>query len=68
MDTPLITWACVVGLFLIILSVRIIHTIINGSHLHRRHIFELGSEREEVFVPGDTLKIDENDRDDIDDL
>lgn len=66
MDTPMITWGCVVGLFLIILSIRTIRSMKDG-HRHL-HIFEFGSEREEIFVPGDTLKIDDNDRDDIDDL
>lgn len=52
MNTPLITWACIVGLFLIILLVNIIHSAyVNGRGKHK--LVSLGSEREELYIPGD---------------
>ncbi|MEE0978745.1 MAG: hypothetical protein UH625_04985 [Muribaculaceae bacterium] len=52
METPLITWTCVVALFVMIIVINIIRNI----RFHRKgnhRIFEIGSERDEFFVPGD---------------
>mgnify|MGYP001029944643 FL=1 len=64
METPLIVWCCTVGLILILLILRLMrHHISNRKH--RIRIFEIGTEREEFFVPGDSLQkydtIDYND-------
>lgn len=55
---PLITWMAVVILTALIAIVHVIH------HAHRRHIFGMGTEREELFVPGDPLPTNEEDYDD----
>lgn len=55
------------ALFLIILFVRYFRQIILSAHKH--HFFHLGSEREEIFVPGDRLITDNHkDYDDSDDF
>ncbi len=64
METPLIVWCCTVGLILFLLIVRLMpHHISNRKR--RIRIFEIGTEREEFFVPGDSLQkydtIDYND-------
>jgi len=41
--------------------IAIVHVI---HHAHRRHIFGMGTEREELFVPGDPLPANEEDYDD----
>ena len=52
---PLITWMAVVILTALIAIVHVIH------HAHRRHIFGMGTEREELFVPGDPNEEDYDD-------
>lgn len=52
MNIPLITWGCIVTLFIIILTVQ----LFNQSRQHRKRdqkILEIGSEREEFFIPAD---------------
>lgn len=67
MATSLVTWSCMAALFLIILFVRYFRLIIHSANKH--HLFHLGSEREEIFVPGDRLITDDNkDYDDSDDF
>lgn len=52
MTTPLITWFCIVGLFVVILVVRLCHTLKTYTK-RKNHIFGFMTEREEFFVPGD---------------
>lgn len=55
METPVITWLCIVAAVLILFIVRLAQVRM-AHHQHRalRHRFiEIGSEREEFFVPGD---------------
>lgn len=60
MNTPLITWSCIVGLLILLVIVRTTHSLIsNNSRKHRFITF--GSEREEFFIPGDP--VDEEDYD-----
>lgn len=60
MNTPLITWSCIVGLFLLLVIVRSTHSLI--SYRNRKHRFvTLGSEREEFFIPGDPVNEDDYD-------
>ncbi len=54
MNLPLITWSCIVGLFAVIVLVRIVYHGYN-SRVHHR-LFEIGTEREEFYVPGDRMK------------
>lgn len=67
MNVPLITWCCIAGLFVVILVVRLVRRA--SLCLNRPgRIFEIGTEREEMFIPGDRLAIDDHDLDDFDDL
>lgn len=57
MNTPLITWAVIVALFVVIMIVRIMRgNTCNESK--RKKFFKLGSEREEFFIPGDPTLTD----------
>lgn len=52
MNTPLVAWACIVGLFLLVFAVRFAKLFsFNAKGGHR--FIEWGSEAEEFFVPGD---------------
>lgn len=54
MSTPLLTWASLVCLLLLIVIINSIPHQRNRRTLHHpRHIFTIGSEREEFFIPGD---------------
>lgn len=55
---PFITWGAVVVLTVLIAAAQVFRT---G---YRKHIFESGSEREELFVPGDPLPENAEDYDD----
>lgn len=71
MNVPLLTWACIVGLFVIVLLVKIFrpHRAAHPSRKpQRRHLplLSIGSEREEFFIPGDPMS-DNPDRYDLND-
>lgn len=73
MNTPLITWSCIAGLFLLIVIVHVCHAIIvSVKSKGKERIISLGSEREELFIPGDpltrNLEQHESDYEDYDDL
>lgn len=55
MNVPLLTWSCVVALFIVIAVFRMIYAYGYCSH-KKHHVFEIGTEREEMFVPGDRMK------------
>ena len=63
MNTPLITWGCIVTLFIIIMSVQLLNQ--SRLHLKRNHqkVLEFGSEREEFFIRGDPNPIKSEDYD-----
>lgn len=67
MSLPLITWCCIAGLFVVLIIARLIKSLRMCLN-HPERIFEIGTEREEMFIPGDRLKLDEHDLDDFDDL
>ncbi len=52
MDTPILTWTVTVSL---LLAFMVIKTFGNMSSRNggRRRLFEIGSERDEFYVPGD---------------
>ncbi len=58
MNTPLITWCCVVG---ILTAVILTHTIIylTGRKHKKKKIFGIASEREILFIPGDSTDKDD---------
>jgi hypothetical protein len=66
MYTPLLTWGAMVSLFVIILLIRFCRNIY--KYLKGHNLFEIGSEREEFYLPGDRLKYDDYDYNDFDDL
>ncbi len=55
METPLIIWCCTVALILLLLITRRVPHH-GKNHKHRTRVFEIGTEREEFFVPGDPLQ------------
>ncbi len=63
MTTPLFIWASIVALLVVIFMVKLIASVKHGSN---SHLVEIGSEREEFFVPGDPLpqQFNANDIDD----
>lgn len=66
MTASLITWVCIAAFFLLILFIKIFKEMVHSDHKH--HLINLGTEREEFFVPGDRLDIDNKDCDDCDDF
>lgn len=58
MNVPLITWCFIVAIFVTILVVRVVSYLTHDHPhaAHRHHLLEIGSEREEFFVPGDPLR------------
>lgn len=55
MNVPFLTWICVVAFFIVMLVFRVIYDY--GYCAHKKHrVFEIGSEREEMFVPGDRAR------------
>lgn len=60
LNVPLITWCVIAFAMAVLIVVRICHNTYNNSRRHA-HIFEIGSEREEFFVPGDRLVKKEED-------
>ncbi|MBD5317999.1 MAG: hypothetical protein K2G00_07265 [Duncaniella sp.] len=52
LNVPLVTW-CVIAIAMVTLViVRACQKTYNAFHRHS-HLFEIGSEREEFFIPGD---------------
>lgn len=54
MNTPLITWSLIVGLFAVIILVRLCHAAAFCAK-GKQHFVEFGHERDEFYVPGDPL-------------
>ncbi len=61
MDMPLLTWLLIVGILILAVITRTI-IFLHTSRRERFHFrpFEIGSEREEFFVPGDPQGSDED--------
>ena len=61
MDMPLLTWLLIVGILILAVITRTI-IFLHTSRRERFHFrpFEIGSEREEFFVPGDPRGSDED--------
>lgn len=61
LTVPLLTWSIIVT----IVAIMAIATFVNKHRHHTRgqNIVELGSEREEFFVPGDRIRYDIKDYD-----
>lgn len=64
MNTPIIVWLSVIGMFAMFLIIRVAIRIIRHFHgIHPSKIISIGSEREEFFVPGD-ISLDDSEYDD----
>lgn len=59
MSTPVMTWSVVAGLMAIAGIVRMAMGIWHGLNGRGHRLIELGSEREEFFVPGDQTGTDD---------
>lgn len=60
MNYPLITWSLIVGMVTVIVMARFV--LASGTWRRNRHpMVEIGSEREEFFVPGDPVCSDDYD-------
>ena len=55
MNVPLLTWSCVVALVIVMPLFRMIYNY--GYCSHKKHrVIEIGTEREEMFAPGDRMR------------
>ncbi len=64
MDTPIITWSIVVGLLSAFMAIKTFRDI-NSRGGHRHRLFEIGSERDEFYVPGDAIKAEDYEDEDF---
>lgn len=53
LNIPLMTWFVIVFAMVVLIIVRVCYK--NYSHTRQRHLFEIGKESEEIFIPGDRL-------------
>lgn len=65
LNVPLVTWCVIAFAMIALIIVRACQKNYNTSR-HHGHLFEVGSEREEFFVPGDRLIKDDDLYDDED--
>ena len=60
MNTPFITWAIIVGILAVAVIIRGIASLVSSRKKHGHfRLIEIGSEREEFFVPGDSKNFDD---------
>lgn len=58
LNIPLLTWCVIAFAMVALIIIRVCHK--NYSQVNpRRHLFEIGKEREEFFIPGDRLESQE---------
>lgn len=67
MNIPSIIWTSVVALIILFVIARFIRACLFCSKGHHRFI-EFGSEREELFIPGDSLRLQNPENDDYEDF
>lgn len=64
MNTSIIVWISIVGLFIMLLFIRLVLNIIRHAHRIRPgHLISIGTEREEFSLPGDPMTAEEDDYD-----
>lgn len=66
METTFIIWITVVGAMAALMVLCGARALMRRAHRPRRNVISLGSEREELFVPGDRLYNTGDDYDDDD--
>ena len=70
MTTPMITWTCITAAVVLYFMIKLFVAVHHSRQLHasrvhvhaprRHHFFEMGTEREELFVGGDPLHEDDD--------
>lgn len=66
MPTPMTIWTCVAAATCLIILVRLVRRNPGRDGRPRRRFFEIGHEREEIWIPGDRLMSEIDDYDDYD--
>lgn len=69
LNIPLITWCVIVVAMTALITVRLFrkeHPRMSRTQRHAGHLVEIGSEKEEMFVPGDRLSNRDDAINDID--
>lgn len=59
MDVPFIVWSLIAGVFVVILLAHLFRATVS----HKPHFIQIGKEREEFFIPGDSLHEDDYNED-----
>lgn len=54
LNVPLVTWCVIAFAMVALIIIRVCQKNYNQP-AHHRHLIEIGSERDEFFVPGDKL-------------
>lgn len=54
LNIPLLTWCVIAFAMAALIIIRVCHKNYAGTRQHR-HLFEIGKESEEIFIPGDRL-------------
>ncbi len=62
MNTPFLTWLCIVAFMLLIIVINICASI-QRKHMKHKPLFQIGKEFEEFFIPGDRTKEEDFDDD-----
>lgn len=60
MTTAMITWILVVALIITISVIHLYHKLRFGVH-HDHKLIELGSDEDELYLPGDTVDAERDD-------
>lgn len=69
MDTTITIWICVAAAMAAIIIYRMLHRVIHLNHgAHNHRLIELGSEREELWIPGDMSDTNIDSYDDAEDF
>ncbi|WP_303031727.1 hypothetical protein [uncultured Duncaniella sp.] len=58
MNTPLFTWCAIVIVMAVMMIIRFATSAHAKGATHHK-FFEIGSEREEIFIPGDPIHVDD---------
>lgn len=66
MITPIIVWLAVAVIVVVVATSGIVRSIAHHRHAVHHPLFQMGKEREEVWIPGDPLR--DADYDEFEDL
>ena len=71
MTTPMMTWSCIIAAVVLYFMIKLFITVHHNhrAHVqasaHPHHLIEFGSEREELFVGGDPMHVDDDCDEDV---